>query len=127
VLIRQAYPDRYEPAGPLRHDGIETWRWFPETARMAAAFPTLGATCAAFAAAGFHREALEQVADSRTTSLAELLDKVDTLRHADTTMRSLSDDEFARGKERLRRAVRQAEATGAPEPRGNLLDLLVLR
>ena len=127
VLIRQAYPDRYEPAGPLRHDGIATWRWFPETARMAATFPTLEATCAAFAAAGFHREALEQVADSRTTSLAELLDKVDTLRHADTTMRSLSDDEFARGKERLRRAVRQAEATGAPEPRGNLLDLLVLR
>jgi len=45
----------------------------------------------------------------------------------DTTMRSLSDDEFERGKERLRRAIRQADRTGAPEPRGNLLDLLVLR
>ena len=127
VLIRGAYPDRYEPSGPLRHDGIETWRWFPETARMAATFPTLEATCAAFAAAGFHLEALEQVADSRTTSLADLLSRADTLRRADTTMRSLTDDEFARGKERIRRAARHAEATGAAEPRGNLLDLLVLR
>ena len=38
-------------------------------------------------------------------------------------MRTLSDDEFVRGKERLRRAVRQAN----PEPRSNVLDLLVLR
>jgi ubiquinone/menaquinone biosynthesis C-methylase UbiE len=127
VLIRQAFPDRYEPAGPLRHDGIETWRWFPETARMAATFPSLQSTCAAFAAAGFHREALEQVRDSRSTSLADLLARVDTLRRADTTMRSLSDDEFEQGKERIRRAIRQAVASGAPEPRGNVLDLLVLR
>jgi ubiquinone/menaquinone biosynthesis C-methylase UbiE len=127
VLIRQAFPDRYAPSGPLGHDGIETWRWFPETARMAATFPSLEATCAAFAAAGFRREALEQVADSRVTSLADLLARVDRLRRADTTMRSLSDAEFERGKERLRRAIRQADATGAPEPRGNLLDLLVLR
>jgi hypothetical protein len=42
-------------------------------------------------------------------------------------MRSLTDDEFERGKERLRRAVRQAEASGAPEPWGNWLELLVLR
>lgn len=127
VLIRQAFPDRYAPAGPLRPDGIETWRWFPETARTAATFPSLEATCAAFAAAGFHREALDQVADSSVTSLADLLGRVDTLRRADTTMRSLTDDEFERGKERIRRAIQRAEATGAPEPRGNLLDLLVLR
>ena len=65
--------------------------------------------------------------DSRTTSLADLLSRADTLRRADTTMRSLTDDEFRRGKERLRRAVRHAEAGGAREPRGNWLDLLVLR
>jgi hypothetical protein len=39
-------------------------------------------------------------------------------------MRGLSDDEFVRGKERLRRAVRRGEGS---EPRSNLLDLLVLR
>ena len=31
------------------------------------------------------------------------------------------------GKQRLRRAVRQTESTANPEPRGNWLDLLVLR
>src|SRR5690242_512213 len=127
VLIRQAFPDRYEPSGPLTRDAIETVRWFPETARMAATFPSLDETCAAFAAAGFRREALEQVRDSKTTSPADLLSRADTLRRADTTMRSLTDDEFRRGKERLRRAVRRAEAGGVREPRGNWLDLLVLR
>jgi ubiquinone/menaquinone biosynthesis C-methylase UbiE len=127
VLVRQAFPDRYEPFGPLRTDGIETFRWFPETARVAGTFPSLEATCAAFAAAGFHREALEQVRDSSATSLADLVARIDTLRQADTTMRSLTDDEFVRGKERLRRALRRAEAGGAPEPRGNWLELLVLR
>ena len=127
VLVRQAFPDRYEPSGPLQHDEVETFRWFPETARTAATFPSLDETCAAFAVAGFHKEALEQVRDSETTSLADLLSRVDTLRRADTTMRSLTDDEFRRGKERLRRAVRHAEASGTGEPRGNRLDLLVLR
>jgi len=41
-------------------------------------------------------------------------------------MRSLTD-EFLRGKARLRRAVRRAEAGAAREPRGNWLELLVLR
>ena len=127
VLVRQAFPDRYEPSGPLTRDAIETVRWFPETARMAATFPSLDETCAAFAAAGFRREALEQVRDSKTTSPADLLSRADTLRRADTTMRSLTDDEFRRGKERLRRAVRHAEAGGARKPHGNWLDLLVLR
>ena len=45
-------------------------------------------------------------------SLADVPGQVDTFRHADTTMRnltedefSLTEDEFLRGKERLRRAV----------------------
>jgi hypothetical protein len=56
-----------------------------------------------------------------------LLAQVDTFRDADTTMRCLTEDEFLRGKERLRRAVRHAEQTANPEPRTNWLDLLVLR
>jgi SAM-dependent methyltransferase len=127
VLIRQGFPDRYEPSGPLDQGGIELVRWFPETARTAATFPSLQATCAAFADAGFRRAALEQVRDSRVAGLAELLAKVDTLRRADTTMRGLTDDEFERGKERLRRAVRHADDGGTPELRGNWLELLVLR
>lgn len=123
VLIRQGFPDRYKPSGTLEQDRIELFRWFPETVRTASTFPSLEDTCAAFAAAGFRREALEQVCETYATSLADLLGQVDTLRRADTTLRSLTDDEFHRGKERLRRAV----DAGNCEARSNWLDLLVLR
>lgn len=123
VLIRQGFPDRYEPLGPLRHDGVEMIRWFPETARTADTFPTLAETTAAFAGAGFVQEALEPVRDIRAGTLADFLGQIDTLRTADTTLRGLSDEELLRGKERLRRAVE----SGNGEPRENWLDLLVLR
>jgi SAM-dependent methyltransferase len=124
VLIRagmshQGFPDRY--------DGVENVRWFPETARTVDTFPSVEETCRTFAAAGFHQDALEQVRETYPTSLADFLDQVDTLRQADTTMRGLTEDEFLRGKERLRRAVRQAEDTANPQTRSNSLDLLVLR
>jgi SAM-dependent methyltransferase len=32
VLIRQGFPDRYEPSGDLKLDRIDLVRWFPETA-----------------------------------------------------------------------------------------------
>ena len=69
---------------------------------------------------GFHQDALEQVRETYPTSLAEFLGQVDTFRHADTTMRNLTEDEFLRGKERLRRAVRHAEdaANRKPEATG---------
>lgn len=127
VLIRQGFPDRYEPSGNLKLDSIELVRWFPETARMAGTFPSLKDTCHAFAAAGFRRDGLEQVRETYPTSLADFLGQLDTFRQADTTMRNLTEDEFLRGKERLRRAVRQAEDAANPEPRSNWLDLLVLR
>jgi ubiquinone/menaquinone biosynthesis C-methylase UbiE len=127
VLIRQGFPDRYEPMGNLKLDGIELVRWFPETARTLATYPSHKETCQAFAAAGFHQEALEQVRETYPTSLADFLSQLDTFRHADTTMRQLTEDEFLRGKKRLRRAVQQAEDTATAEIRSNWLDLLVLR
>lgn len=123
VLIRQGFPDRYEPSGPLKHDAIELIRWFPETARTADTFPSLRDTCEAFAAAGFRQEAVEQVRDVRPGSLVDFYAQLDSLRHADTTLRSLSEEEFLRGKERVRRAAESPN----PEPRNNSLDLLVLR
>jgi ubiquinone/menaquinone biosynthesis C-methylase UbiE len=116
VLIRQGFPGRL--------DGIELMRWFPETARAVADYPSVTDTCDAFAAAGFQAEALEPVRETYATSLPDLLDQVDTFRSADTTMRSLTDEEFRRGKERLRRTI---EAPAEAEPRSNWLDLLVLR
>ncbi len=109
------------------YDGIENVRWFPETARTIDTFPSVEDTCKAFAAAGFHQEALEQVRETYLTSLADFLGQVDRHRRADTTIRNLTEDEFLRGKERLRRAVRHAENTANPETRSNWLDLLVLR
>lgn len=123
VLIRQGFPDRYRPTGPLSQDGVEMIRWFPETARTANTFPTLAETCDAFAAAGFRQESVEQVRDVRNGALADFLAQVDMLRTADTTLRNLGEQEFLRGKERLRRAVE----SGRTELRGNWLDLLVLR
>jgi SAM-dependent methyltransferase len=127
VLIRQGFPDRYEPSGNLKPDRIELVRWFPETARAISTFPSVQETRQAFGTAGFHQDALEQVRETYPASLADFLGQVDTFRRADTTMRSLTDDEFRRGKERLRRAVRHAEDTARPETRSNWLDLLVLR
>ncbi|HZP74176.1 MAG TPA: methyltransferase domain-containing protein [Gaiellaceae bacterium] len=109
------------------HDGIENVRWFPETARTIDTFPSVDETCTVFARAGFQLAALEQVRETYPQSLAGYLEQIDTLRHADTTMQSLTDEEFARGKERVRRAVRAAERNGSSEPRTNWLDLLVLR
>ncbi len=127
LLIRQGFPDRYEPRGPLKPDTIEIVRWFPETANAVASFPTLQETCEAFASAGFRQDALEQVRETRPASLAQFLGEVDTLRHADTTMRNLTEEEFRRGKQRLHDAVRRAADTADPEIRSNWLDLLVLR
>lgn len=118
VLIRQGF---------TIDDRIELVRWFPETARTANTFPSLAETREAFAAAGFRQEALEEVRETYPVGLAELLAQLETLRHADTTLRALSEEEFLRGKERLRRAARHAEDEAEPEPRSNWLDLLVLR
>jgi SAM-dependent methyltransferase len=119
VLIRQGFPGRL--------DGVELVRWFPETARAVDGYPSVAATCIAFAAAGFRRQALEPVRETYPASLGELLGQVDTLRVADTTIRGLTEEEFLRGKERLCGAVGQAETAEHPETRSNRLDLLVLR
>jgi SAM-dependent methyltransferase len=116
VLIRQGFPGRC--------DRVELVRWFPETARSIETYPSVTDTCEAFAAAGFHEVALEPVRETYLGGLEDFLGQVDTFRQADTTMRQLTEDEFLRGKERLRRAVRDAEDT---EARSNWLDLLVLR
>ena len=119
VLIRQGFPGRLER--------VELVRWFPETARAVDNYPSLTETRTAFAFAGFHQDALEQVRETSAGSLADLLGQIDTFRAADSTMRILTEDEFLRGKERLHRAVQGAEESATPENRSNWLDLLVLR
>jgi len=119
VLIRQGFPGRC--------DRVELVRWFPETARTVDTYPSVADTCEAFAAAGFRQDALEQVRETYPVTLADFLAQADAFRQADTTMRQLTEEEFLRGKERLRRAVGAAEDAADPETRSNWLDLLVLR
>lgn len=114
VLIRQGFPGRL--------DEVELVRWFPETARAVETYPSIADVCAAFGSAGFRLEALERVRETYPTSLADFLGELDTLRHSDTTLRGLTEDEFLRGKERVRRAAHEDQG-----PRSNGLDLLVLR
>jgi ubiquinone/menaquinone biosynthesis C-methylase UbiE len=119
VLIRQGFSGRV--------DRNEFVRWFPETERMVDTSPSVEQICQAFAAAGFSRDALEPVPETWPTSLTEFLAQADTFRRADSTIRNLTEEEFLRGKERLRRAAQEAEETPSPEPRTSWLDLLVLR
>jgi ubiquinone/menaquinone biosynthesis C-methylase UbiE len=119
VLIRQAFPGR--------SDRIELVRWFPETTRTIDTYPSVEQACQAFAAAGFRQQALEQVPQTYQGSLADFLGQADTFRRADTTMRNLTEEEFRRGKERLRRAAQHAEEAVGPQTRTSWLDLLVLR
>lgn len=107
---------------PTQPDRIENVRWFPETAGMTATYPSIDETCAIFATAGFERHTRELVCETRPGTLADYLAQVDTLRYADTTIRGLSDEEFERGKERIRRAVAESRA----DARVNCLDFLVL-
>ncbi|MFD1536393.1 class I SAM-dependent methyltransferase [Nonomuraea guangzhouensis] len=120
VLIRQGYPDRPYTTRTF------PWEFFPETTRTTDTFPSFEQTCQAFATAGFHLDALEPVPETMF-SLAEFLAQVDVFRRSATIMRGLTEEEFLRGKEQLRRAVRDAEETSSTEPRANWLDLLVLR
>ena len=119
VLIRQGFPGRADPAHTF------PWEFFPETARSVTTFPSLDQVCQAFATAGFRRDGLEQVPET-LISLAEFLDQADDFRRADTNLRGLTEEEFLRGKERLRRAVQHAGRTARTETRTNWLDLLVL-
>jgi len=121
VLIRQGFPGR--------GDWPSTWwvhRWFPETTRVVDTWPTVEQTCQAFATAGFSQHGLEPISETYRTSLAEFLAQADTFRRADSPMRALTEEEFRRGKERLRQAA-EDEKTPTPEPRSSWLDLLVLR
>ena len=121
-VLRPGAPVFFRQVFPGRAGRVELVRWFPETERTIDTFPSVEQVCAAFGAAGFRRDALEQVPQTGV-SLAEFLDQVDIFRQGDTTMRDLSEEEFRRGKERLRGAVRSA----GPESTTTWLDLLVLR
>jgi ubiquinone/menaquinone biosynthesis C-methylase UbiE len=114
VLIRSAFPGRL--------DDISLFRFFPAARRVIETFPTIEATVATFAAAGFSQRTLESVAQVSAANLAEACERV-RLR-ADTTLKGLSDEEFAAGMAAVEAAARE-DRTAAPVV--DRLDLLVLQ
>jgi ubiquinone/menaquinone biosynthesis C-methylase UbiE len=111
VLVRSSFPGR--------HDGITLFRRFPGASRVAASFPTIEATEAAFAAAGFRMQGIESVPQVSARSLHAFLE--DVRRRADTTLRLMPDDEYRAGVAELERDV---ASEGAPSPVIDYIDLL---
>lgn len=112
VLIRSAF------AG--RHHAITLFRFFPEAIRVLNTYPGVDDVKAAFAAAGFTTIWFEQVPQTTAPSLREIA--VSIRREAHTPLQLITDDEYATGLARLRRAA-QTESG----PVIDALDLLVLR
>jgi ubiquinone/menaquinone biosynthesis C-methylase UbiE len=115
VLIRNAFPDRPEP-------GTRLFTFWPAARAILARAPTVQATVAAFAAAGFALHRLEQVSDQSAASLKEAYDRARV--RADSLYRLLPDAEFLAGLQALERA---AAAETTPTPVIRRLDLVALQ
>jgi len=112
VLVRSAFPGRL--------DGITLFRFFPEARAIAESFPTVEALAAVLAGAGYRLASLERVPQVTAPTLAAARGRV-ALR-ADSTLRPLRDEDFARGLAALDAAI---AAGGWPEPIVDHLDLAV--
>ena len=118
VLVRSPFPDRL--------GAIALCRFFTAARRVATTFPTVEAMTAAFGAAGFGTVCRVAVPQVSAPSLAAALAYARTMRHADSTLKPLSDAEFAAGLAALEAAA-AAETETEPSPVVDHLDLLVLR
>ncbi|MCP2261793.1 Ubiquinone/menaquinone biosynthesis C-methylase UbiE [Streptoalloteichus tenebrarius] len=114
VLIRDVFPGR--------HEGVRLFQYFPEATKALSDFPTVERVCAAFADAGFERVlSLGLVPQQTAPSLRVAAERIH--REANTVLRRLSDEEFARGMSRM---WASAAAEDPPAPVIDHLDLLVL-
>ena len=114
VLIRNSFP--------FRHEEIMLFRFFEATQRYANAFPRVEQVAGDFALAGFEMIDLIRVHEPVASSLKAFRDRIALMRHTDSALSPLSDDEFAEGLMAIDRAIAAGEE---PMPLG--LDLLVLK
>jgi SAM-dependent methyltransferase len=113
VLFRNSFPHR--------HDEVMLFRFFEAAERVGNTFPTIEKVTGEFATAGFEMIELVRVRERSWPSLERFRDWATLMRHTDSALAPLSDDEFAQGLA----AVDLAIARGmVPTPLG--LDLLVL-
>lgn len=112
VLIRSAF------AGG--HEAITLFRYFPEAIRVLDTYPSVRQVEAIFADEGFTTLSLQQVPQVTAVSLHQAAAAL--RREAHTLLQLITDEEYAAGVERLRRA-----ALTESGPVIDALDLLVLR
>lgn len=113
VIIRGTFGD---PRG-----GRTMYRYFPQIKRMAESFPSLSHTVNTLAEAGFIHESSRAILQPTFADLRELARR--TRFRADSTLASLSDDEFNRGQEALDRAADISPS----DPVIDTIDLAVFR
>lgn len=114
VLIRSSFPGR--------HDEIPLFQFFPGARKIASSFPTVDGAVSAFTSAGFQYWDLRRVHEARDLEPGHVVQRVLAMRHADSTLAPLSDQEFEAGLGALEDAVLSMEYS---PPTG--LDLLVFR
>ena len=98
------------------------FRFFPAAGRVAQTFPTVDQTVATLSAVGFRLVMLRRVHEQRDGTLTDWATRVRAMRHADSTLASLSNAEFASGLS----ALETAATAGEDVPQTGL-DLLVLQ
>ncbi|HEY7072868.1 MAG TPA: class I SAM-dependent methyltransferase [Acidimicrobiales bacterium] len=96
---------------------------FPGIDRAAATFPSTSSTVAVFESAGFSLDGVHDVVEPWRADLPAWLARAHSIRHTDSALRPLHDDEFAEGVRRV--TDRYRGATG-PVPSDITLRLLVL-
>lgn len=114
ILIRSGFPGRLEE--------VLLYRFFPAARRVAETFPTVSEVVRALGAVGLEMESLQRVRQPTPPSLHAFGERVQMMRHADSALAPLTDQEFAEGMERIQAAVAagmRAQASG--------IDLLVLQ
>jgi SAM-dependent methyltransferase len=119
-VVRPAGPVLIRSAFAGRHEAITLFRFFPEAVRVLDSYPSIPEVQASFAGHGFTTVALEPIPQTTAPSLRAATEQL--RRQAQTPLQLITDDEYAAGLARLRRAA----ATDS-SPVVDTLDLLVLR
>jgi SAM-dependent methyltransferase len=112
VLIRGYFGDR-----PMT--GL--FRYFPGIERSAATFPTTIAITEAFTGHGFRADTVVDVAEDWSVEVDEWAAKIRQLRHVDSGLRPLTDDEIEAGIAAVENAF-----GGQPGPAPNVMTILLL-
>ena len=88
MLVRGLFPDLGSVPG---------FELLPGSERAVATFPPVADVERAFAAHGLRRTSAETVEDAGPSTVGRAADRVRRLRHVDTLLRELTDDEVAEG------------------------------